>query len=131
MSKAEAAFAPPQYRQQPDPAGEETHGAVDPAEHPVDQARGQQHALTTGIADHFIGKASRLRDQLDELIRQQRADAERKHREDNEYADKARERADVLAVMSEAFRELSEPTCAKVQPTITALPRRERQNGTA
>lgn len=110
-----------------DLAGEATHGKVDPAIHPVEQANGQQKTLTSGIADHFIGRASRLRDQIDELIRQQRAEAEAECRRQDEYAGRTKERSDVLLVMSDAFRELSEPTGGpRVAPTLTTLPRPHR-----
>lgn len=106
-----------------DAASEATHGAVDPAVHPIDQAVKQQLTLNTGIADHFIGKASRLRDQLDELIRQQSADAEAEARRAEEYAGRSKARSDVLDVMADTFRELSEPTGRRVPPTVTALRR--------
>lgn len=116
----------PQLRDQDDAASEETHGKVDPAAHPIDLALGQANVLTSGIADYFIGQASRLRDQLDELIRQQKADAAAEAERAGNYASRTRERADTVKVMSEAFRELAEPTAAKVPPTVTQLPRERR-----
>lgn len=109
-----------------DPAGEEQNGRVDPATDPVAEISSRMRRMLEATSGFTVGRLTKLRDRVDDVMRQHQARERELLEEIERYAADCTQTVTCEQVMSEALDELVEQIGRRVPSTVTALRPRER-----
>lgn len=121
MTEAEAVAAVlPDDMSEADASSEATHGASDPGLAQVDQLRKRMRNLLEGAGENALIRLTKLRDAVDDLMREHRAEIDRLDKEFDRYAFLCQRTVGAELLMNKALEDLKGEIGKKISgPTIT------------